>query len=54
MVDGDRVLWMIRKDSQKSPRKIDAAMAACLSWEARSAAVAAGALNQRDYTRAVW
>lgn len=35
--------WIIRKDRADSPYKIDAAMAACLSWEARQDAVAAGA-----------
>lgn len=33
------------KDGRHSPRKIDAAMAAVLSWEARADAVAAGALK---------
>lgn len=37
-------LWKIQKDSPDSPRKIDAAMAAILAWEARTDAVAAGAL----------
>jgi phage terminase large subunit-like protein len=45
--DGDgRPLWVIRKDRHDSPHKIDAAMAAILSWEARTDAIAAGALNQ--------
>jgi hypothetical protein len=47
-------LWTIRKDGQKSPRKIDLAMAACLSWEARGDAIAAGALNRKTYGRASW
>jgi hypothetical protein len=34
--------WMIRKERADSPLKIDAAMAAVLSWEARTDAVAAG------------
>lgn len=42
-----RPLWVIRKDRHDSPQKIDAAMAAILSWEARTDAVAAGALNQQ-------
>lgn len=54
MVDGDRVLWLIRKDSPRSPRKIDAAMAACLSWAARGDAIRAGALNKPVYGRASW
>lgn len=36
-------LWTIYKERSDSPHKIDAAMAAILSWEARSDAVAAGA-----------
>ena len=34
----------LSKDAFASPRKIDAAMAAVLSWEARSDAIAAGAI----------
>lgn len=48
MRDGDEELWVIRKDSSKSVRKIDGAMAACLSWEARGDAIAAGALKRRS------
>lgn len=40
-------MWVIRKDGPKSPRKIDLAMAACLSWEARGDALRAGATNKR-------
>jgi hypothetical protein len=47
-------LWLISKDGQKSPRKIDLAMAACLSWEARTDAIKAGALNEPTYARASW
>lgn len=36
-------LWTIYKERGDSPHKIDAAMAAILSWEARSDALAAGA-----------
>lgn len=56
MRDGDRELWVIRKDGPKSPRKIDAAMAAALSWEARGDAIRAGALNEDDeeYGSAQW
>jgi hypothetical protein len=39
----DQPLWVIRKDRADSPRKIDFAMAAVLSWEARGDAVATGA-----------
>jgi hypothetical protein len=47
-------LWTIRKDAAKSPRKIDGAMAACLSWEARGDAIADGVLNRQTYTTASW
>ena len=35
-------LWVICKERPNSPHKIDAAMAGCLSWEARRDALAAG------------
>jgi hypothetical protein len=35
-------LYLIRKERPDSPRKIDAAMAGCLSWEAYRDAIAAG------------
>lgn len=38
-------LWIIEKERPGSPNKIDAAVAAALSWEARNDAIAAGALN---------
>jgi phage terminase large subunit-like protein len=38
-------LWIIRKERPDSPHKIDLAMAAVLSWEARTDAIAAGALE---------
>jgi hypothetical protein len=41
--DDHRQLWTIAKDRRGSPRKMDAAMAAVLSWEARSDALAEGA-----------
>jgi hypothetical protein len=37
-------LWLIRKERPDSPHKIDLAMAAVLSWEARTDALGAGAL----------
>lgn len=40
--DQHRPMWTLSKDRPDSPRKIDAAMAAILSWEARSDAIAAG------------
>lgn len=47
-------LWLISKESQKSPRKIDLAMAACLAWAARQDAIRAGVLNDEDYSYASW
>jgi phage terminase large subunit-like protein len=38
-----KALWLIRKERRDSPDKIDLAMAAVLSWEARTDAIAAGA-----------
>lgn len=42
-------LWLIQKERPDSPHKIDLAMAAVLSWEARTDAIAAGAMKQKDY-----
>ncbi|MFA7462033.1 MAG: hypothetical protein WCY59_02665 [Anaerovoracaceae bacterium] len=42
-------LWLIRKERHDSPNKIDLAMAAVLSWEARNDAIAAGALFRSRY-----
>lgn len=41
-------MWDIAKDRPGSPDKIDAAMAACLSWEARGDAMAAGAAKPAE------
>ena len=49
--DEGRRMWTIGKDTRHSPRKIDAAMAAILSWEARGDAIREGA---RPYGRASW
>lgn len=38
----EKPLWILRKERPLSPRKIDAAMGGCLSWEARNDAVTAG------------
>ncbi len=38
-------MWLIRKERSDSPRKIDAAMAAVLSWEARRDCVSSGETN---------
>lgn len=55
MTDNDELLWVIRKDSRDSPRKIDLAMAALLAWEARGDAIALGALNaEPEYETAQW
>jgi hypothetical protein len=35
-------MWTIGKDRPDSPRKIDAAMAAVLAWQARTDSLAAG------------
>lgn len=43
-----RVLWLIRKERSDSPNKIDLAMAAVLSWEARTHAIAAGVTDKRS------
>lgn len=46
VLDDDRLpMWVIEKPEPK--RKIDAAMAGCLSWEARGDAIAAGAKKKR-------
>ncbi len=42
-------LWLIRKERADSPHKIDAAMAAVLSWQARTDAIASGALKVQEY-----
>lgn len=44
---GER-MWIIEKERPDSPLKIDAAMAACLSWEARRQGVAKGLLEAED------
>lgn len=50
--DEGRPLWVISKDRPDSPRKIDAAAAAVISWEARGDAVASGA--EPDGPSQVW
>lgn len=40
--DDDELMWVIQKERVDSPLKIDAAVAANLSWQARQDAVAAG------------
>ncbi len=41
--------WVIYKERKDSPHKIDAAMAAALSWEARNVALAAGVSQRSVY-----
>lgn len=43
--DEGKPQWVIQKERPDSPNKIDDAMAGCLSWEARTDAIAAGALK---------
>lgn len=43
--DKGAALWTIQKETPDSPRKVDAAVAAVLAWEARTDAIAAGALS---------
>jgi phage terminase large subunit-like protein len=43
-----KALWVIQKERPDSPHKIDAAMAAVLSWEARRDAIAAGVLAEPE------
>jgi hypothetical protein len=47
--DKGQNLWSVQKETPDSPRKIDAAVAAVLSWEARMMAIAGGALNRRKW-----
>ncbi len=47
-------LWTIRKEGAKSPHKIDLAMAACLSWEARGDAMRDGATNKTTFKTTGW
>lgn len=43
-------LWLIQKERPDSPHKIDLAMAAILSWEARTDAIQAGIGRTPEYT----
>lgn len=47
--DQGKRLWIIQKERPDSPHKIDLAMASVLSWEARTDAIAAGALAEPDF-----
>ena len=44
-----KALWLIQKERPDSPHKIDLAMAAVLSWEARTDAIAAGFDGEPQY-----
>jgi len=46
--DKERQMHVLSKSSSRSPMKIDAAAAAVLSWEARSDALASGAVSLTD------
>ena len=45
--DRGRQMWIIAKERPNSPRKMDAAVAGVLSWEARGDAIADGALESQ-------
>lgn len=47
--DGEK-FYVISKENKNSPRKIDISMAAVLSWAARNDAVAAGVLNDEEWS----
>jgi phage terminase large subunit-like protein len=47
--DDGELMWVIQKERQDSPLKIDAAVAGCLSWQARMDAVASGVLDVDEY-----
>jgi hypothetical protein len=49
-----KALWLIRKERPDSPHKIDLAMAAVLSWEARVDAVALGMAEAETPTFTTW
>jgi len=51
--DDDKPMWTIQKDRHDSPRKIDAAIAGCLSWEARLDAITEGLNKPRKRSRIV-
>jgi len=46
--DQGKQMWVIYKERPDSPHKIDAAMAAILSWEARNDALASGVMAQGE------
>lgn len=52
--DDDVPLWLIRKDRPQSPNKMDAAMAGCLSWQARTDAISSGVMNKPEKWHGIW
>lgn len=44
-----KAIWLIQKERPDSPMKIDLAMCAVLSWEARTHAIAAGAEKEKQF-----
>lgn len=53
--DEGKPMWLIRKERSDSPAKIDAAMAAVLSWQARADAIKLGAnLQQAQPVPNLW
>jgi len=52
--DDHRQMYVIAKDRPDSPRKMDAAAAAVISWEARGDAISAGATKKPHYRTRGW
>jgi hypothetical protein len=46
--DEGELMWVIQKERPDSPLKIDAAVAGCLSWQARNDAIADGVLEVQE------
>lgn len=53
MDDDKRQMWVISKDRPHSPRKMDAAVAGVLSWEARGDCIASGELDKPPKSKAL-
>ena len=51
-LDDGQPVWIVTKDRERSPDKIDSVPAAALSWEARNDAIAAGVTEQPVWTAA--
>lgn len=52
--DDGSFLWFPAKDGGDSPRKVDIAITAIISWACRSDGVASGVVNKPTYGRASW